>query len=267
MPALYRKVGFFDNLAILRADGYRQDFPLHRHDVFSLTLTRSGTETTIVNGRELLAPVGSISLTPPGCLHANPNRNAGTYDFTTFYLSPDWLVYLNEGTPFLPAPTVLQQPKLFAALLQWAEEAGTPETLAEVLRNSIVIPLRQTKGVVTKASVNDQLTTVLAYLEAHLADKILLEDLAKVAGLSPHHFLRWFRALKGITPLQYVNLRRIECAQQALAEGTPLIEVAHSLGFYDQSHFHRFFRRYAGVTPGTFLRGSNIVQDSDLEVA
>ncbi len=62
--------------------------------------------------------------------------------------------------------------------------------------------------------------------------------------------------------MQYVNLRRIEKACEALASGTPLVEAAHSLGFYDQSHFHRFFLRYIGVTPGAFLRGSNIVQDS-----
>lgn len=261
MQSQYQRFDFFDDLAVLRADGYQQNFPLHRHDVFSLTLTRSGVETTIVNGKELLAPAGSISLTPPNCLHANPNRNNGVYDFTTFYLSPDLMTYLNDGLPFSPEAVVIDNPALFSSLLHWSVEAPAPAQLVELLKRGIVGAIDPGEEVPISRAEDEKLVTVLCYLEANLTEKITLDTLAAIAGLSPHHFLRWFRALKGITPIQYVNLRRIEQARGALASGTPLIEVAHALGFYDQSHFHRFFLRYAGVTPGSFFKGSNIVQD------
>ena len=262
MASHYQKFGFFDDLAVLRADNYRQNFPLHRHDVFSLTLVRSGVETTLVNGKELVAPVGCLSLTPPESLHANPNRNIGDYDFTTFYLSPDFMTYLNEGKTYSPEAMVINNPKLFSCLLQWPQKGVEPASLVKWLKGGIVAKIAS--GEVKSISEKDdqKLAEVLYYLEANLEEKVTLNTLANIAGLSAYHFLRWFRAMKGITPMQYVNLRRIEKAQEALATGTPLIEVAHSLGFYDQSHFHRFFSRYVGVTPGAFLRGSNIVQDS-----
>lgn len=262
MRSRYQKFGFFDDLAVLRADDYRPNFPLHRHDVFSLTLVRSGVETTIVAGKELLTPTGSISLTPPDCLHANPNRNNGGLDFTTFYLSPDFLDYLNDGTTFSPDAVVIDNPDMFLALSEWSEESMEPNPLVEILKKGVVIPLDTAAEVSVPGKEDGKLVEVLAYLEANLAEKITLASLAVIADLSPHHFLRWFRGLKGVTPMQYVNLRRVEKAREALASGMPLVEAAHSLGFYDQSHFHRFFSRYVGVTPGTFLRGSNIVQDS-----
>ncbi|MEL6357974.1 MAG: AraC family ligand binding domain-containing protein, partial [Bacteroidota bacterium] len=99
MPTVtqFKRYPFFDQLEVLNADGYLADFPLHSHDVVSLTLVRSGVETTRVKGKELRATVGSISLTYPDELHANPNLNGGDYNFTTFYLSPDLLYRLNGG--------------------------------------------------------------------------------------------------------------------------------------------------------------------------
>jgi len=264
MASQYQKFGFFDELAVLRADDHRKSFPLHRHDVYSLTLVRSGIETTLSGGKELLTPAGNISLTPPGCLHANPNRNNGAYDFTTFYLSPDLLTYLNGGTPLSSRVVVtMNKPGFFSALQQWVTERQTPEALASILYDGVITTLRRAeRAEETSTKESTKLTEVLSYLEANLSEKLTLEVLANSAGLSPHYFLRWFRSMKGITPMQYVNLRRIEKARTALAKGAPLVEVAHALGFYDQSHFHRFFLRYVGVTPGAFLQGSNIVQDS-----
>jgi AraC-like DNA-binding protein len=50
-----------------------------------------------------------------------------------------------------------------------------------------------------------------------------------------------------------MNLR-IEQSCAALAAGAPLADAALSSGFYDQSHFVRFFKRYTGMTPSLFQR-------------
>jgi AraC-like DNA-binding protein len=53
----------------------------------------------------------------------------------------------------------------------------------------------------------------------------------------------------GVTPNGYLTLLRIEQAKSLLAQGHALVEVASKTGFYDQSHFARYFRTYTGVTP------------------
>lgn len=91
------------------------------------------------------------------------------------------------------------------------------------------------------------------FIRAHAAENIRLRDLAGVAGLSPYHLNRAFSAQVGLPPHEYQNQLRVEEALRLIAQQIPLSEVAVATGFYDQSHFGRFFRRYTGVTPKGLL--------------
>jgi AraC-like DNA-binding protein len=93
------------------------------------------------------------------------------------------------------------------------------------------------------------------YVEEHLAENIELAMLAKIAGLSKWHFARAFKQSAGITPHFYLIQRRLEKAQQLLAEtDLSLAQIALKSGFSDQSHFSRRFRMLLGVTPNSFRR-------------
>ncbi|KIL41851.1 hypothetical protein SD70_04345 [Gordoniibacillus kamchatkensis] len=58
----------------------------------------------------------------------------------------------------------------------------------------------------------------------------------------------------GHAPHQYVIRERIYKAQKLLVKGSPVQEVAASLGFSDQSHLHRHFKRIVGVTPREYIQ-------------
>ena len=91
---------------------------------------------------------------------------------------------------------------------------------------------------------------VLAYIEAHIADPISIDELAGVAALSRYHFSRAFRVSMSITPMRYVLTRRIAAAQAMLEKDPPsLTWVAYECGFMGQSHFSTAFRRIVGTTP------------------
>ena len=93
------------------------------------------------------------------------------------------------------------------------------------------------------------------YVEEHLAENIELTVLANIAGLSKWHFARAFKQSVGITPHLYLIHRRLEKAQQLLAEtDLSLAQIALRSGFSDQSHFSRRFRILLGVTPTSFRR-------------
>ena len=73
--------------------------------------------------------------------------------------------------------------------------------------------------------------------------------------MSLTHFGRLFRRRTGLSPHQYVLGRRVQRAKELLRAGrlTPA-EVAGAVGFYDQSHLTRHFRRAVGVTPAEWQR-------------
>ena len=97
---------------------------------------------------------------------------------------------------------------------------------------------------------------VREYIERSLDRDLSIDALAEVAGLSPHYFADIFRQSTGFTPHQYVSHRRVERAQQLLADAElPLAEVAYRCGFTSQSQFTTLFRRFTGATPGRFRAG------------
>lgn len=91
---------------------------------------------------------------------------------------------------------------------------------------------------------------VCEYIDSHLEQKIGLENLAALAGLSTHHFARAFHQSVGEPPHGYILSRRLDRAERMLRETQlPLSEIALATGFSDQSHLARHFRRRTGMSP------------------
>jgi AraC-like DNA-binding protein len=94
---------------------------------------------------------------------------------------------------------------------------------------------------------------VREYVKLHLSESINLPMLAGVAGLSVHHFAREFKQSAGVTPHHYLTQKRVERAQEMLAQtDLSLSEIAYAAGFSDQSHLARHFRHMLGTTPREF---------------
>jgi AraC family transcriptional regulator len=95
-----------------------------------------------------------------------------------------------------------------------------------------------------------QARRVCEYIRSHLASDVGVAELAQQVNLSPHHFSMLFKHALGISPHQYVLHERIMEARRQLAGGpTDISELALRLGFSDQSHFSRAFRKMTGTTP------------------
>jgi AraC-like DNA-binding protein len=105
------------------------------------------------------------------------------------------------------------------------------------------------------------LQAVQDHIARHLHDKINLQELARLAGLDKYKFIRIFKHFLGLTPFEFIVFQRILKSQNMLKQGKPLAFTALDSGFYDQSTFTRYFRKYIGVTPGTYRAACNIIQD------
>lgn len=123
------------------------------------------------------------------------------------------------------------------------------QTLAmHLVRRYSVVQLRQQKfrGGLTSR----RLRRAAEFINEHLGQDLTLADIAESAGLSQYHFARAFKQTTGFTPQQYVTEQRVERAKHLLtASDLPLVEVAASVGFKNQSHFTTLFRRFTHITP------------------
>lgn len=108
--------------------------------------------------------------------------------------------------------------------------------------------------------VNSRLPEALAYIDAHLGERLTLPSIAGTVGSSAYHFAHAFKRSVGIAPHQYVMQRRLDRAKELL-ENTdlPIAEVALAVGCANQSHFSALFHKATGVTPLSY-RQSRIRQ-------
>jgi AraC-like DNA-binding protein len=92
-----------------------------------------------------------------------------------------------------------------------------------------------------------------AHVDAHLAGRIVIKDLAASLDISVGHFCRAFKHTFGMPARIWIRHRRIEFAQGLMLKtGASLSEIALSCGMSDQSHFTRSFRRIVGETPSSW---------------
>jgi AraC family transcriptional regulator, arabinose operon regulatory protein len=94
---------------------------------------------------------------------------------------------------------------------------------------------------------------VLQHLRLYYHKPMRVSDLAAMAGMSPSHFTRTFRAAIGYAPIDWLRHYRINQARRRLLESTdPIKEVARQVGYSDQFYFSKDFKRYTGLAPTAF---------------
>ena len=96
------------------------------------------------------------------------------------------------------------------------------------------------------------LEVVRKYLEDHFAEKISLNDLENLSGLSKYNIINGFNEIFKVSPHPFQTMLRINRAKKELKNGSPPMKVALDTGFYDQSHFIRVFKEHVGLTPNQY---------------
>ncbi|AFY53702.1 DNA-binding domain-containing protein, AraC-type [Rivularia sp. PCC 7116] len=158
-----------------------------------------------------------------------------------------------------PDPFVYQ---IGVALKSALIKHGTSSRLyAETLINALILHLLENYSTTRINSVElisgklpqYKLQQIIDYIQAYLDTDLSLNKLAASVQMSPHYFSRLFKETTGFTPHKYVIRCRIERAQELLKQGKlSIAEIANSVGFVDQSHLNRHFKRLLGITPKDF---------------
>ncbi len=102
---------------------------------------------------------------------------------------------------------------------------------------------------------DQRMKRVLEHIHAHISDSIDVGALADVSNVTKPYLIRLFKREFGISPVQYMNHKKIERAQLLLFTTDKTVkEVAYTLGFSDNNYFIRLFRKLTGTTPQEYRR-------------
>lgn len=212
---------------------------------------------------------GDIAIIPANVPH-RCNWNT-TVQFMVLAIEPALLQHIGQDwvnpdrielkPQFMTQPDALIQ-GIFWALKEELESGGIGGYwLADSLKTALAIHLlRNYCTTIPKLSSHAEglspakLAAVIDYIHAHLQQELSVKEIAAIAQISQYHFLRLFKQKMGITLHQYIVQQRVERAKELL-QHSPLsvADIALRVGFCDQSHLSRVFKRVVGLTPKGFL--------------
>ena len=168
-----------------------------------------------------------------------------------------------ELLPLFATPDPLMYQIGVALKSAMMKQGKTSRIYAETLVNTLILHLLE-NYCTTRPNLREcvagqlpryKLHKVIDYINAYLDRDLSLQELSSLVQMSPHYFSQLFKASTGITPHQYVIRCRVERAKKLISQNKlSLAEIATIVGFADQSHLHRHFKKLVGVTPKTFLQ-------------
>lgn len=260
-----------DGVEVLHAHFRVHEYARHAHESTTVALVDSGAAAFVYRGESFAAPAGSSFVINAGAVHTGQSLTEQGYRYRVLYLDQVAL------QPLLTDEPGLHRPLSYDETIVWDRRmAHLLDRAHRVLSETEADPLRQQQTLIEvcralrvrfhgRADADDQdpepghhrrtVALVRDYLEAHATEKVLLQDLAGLVGLSAYRLVRVFTGLVGMPPHAYQNQVRIRRARQLLAEGIPASNVATLVGFCDQPHLIRMFKKYTGVTPAQFVAG------------
>lgn len=105
-----------------------------------------------------------------------------------------------------------------------------------------------------------RLIPVLQLIESRLDDvELSVGELAKRMFVSEVQFRKLFRRVTGVSPVRFIQRRRVERACEMLREGDMTIEqIAEACGFSDPAFFYRVFKSWTHTTPGRYRSGAGV---------
>ncbi|MGP0170409.1 AraC family transcriptional regulator [Pseudomonas sp. NCHU5208] len=262
-------------IEVIRAHFEGHAYDPHWHDSYLIGFTEQGVQQFHCRRALFSSVPGQTFFLEPGDIHDGHAPTPGGFTYSTLYLEPAWLQRalpaLFEQAPGDCLPGVPRTQPDDPGLLPCIANAlqalsdGEPRMVRDAALDALLERISRSLHWRQRLPGNPQIASVALrardYLHAHFHQNIGLDELAQVCGVDRFRLSRAFKAAFGIAPHGYLIQLRLVRARRLLAIGTSPADVANDLGFADQSHLGRWFRRANGLTPGAYRNLCTKLQD------
>lgn len=253
-------------LELLKARYHQKQFSKHVHEGYCIGVIEEGAQSFFRTGQLHTAPKGDIILVNADELHTGSSAVESGWGYRAIYPTPEMLLDLTQdffgiknNVPWFPYAVVrdvglAQQLVLLFDLLEQKDNHLLKESM--YLSTLALLVSRHSRAphtFIQRPEVQQKIEVIKDLLSASPEKNFSLTELAHHVALSPWHFLREFKKQTGLPPHAWLVQIRLRKAQHLLKQGQSIVLTAHQMGFSDQSHFNRHFKKALGVTPAQYV--------------
>lgn len=217
-------------------------------------------EETFYFDRAVVAPAGSFVLFAPGEKQHHAYHGTGTGEFYYVHFRcerlPDGLDLKTSQVYSLPPQSATAE--IFEAIIEDTLEKPPhyePLCLARLLTLLASVQKEAAHTEARAAIGHRRIARAIQHIGRYCEKNLSLEDYAAMCCMSKYHFLRTFKQVTGVTPLEYRTRIRIENAKEMLEGGElSVMEIGEKLGFSSPAYFSDSFKKATGISPKNYAK-------------
>ena len=252
---------------------------LHFHNYLEIGYCYDGVGELVLGEQDYRYTGNEFTVIPKNYPHTT-NSDPGTISkWEYLFIDADGILSdLYQGMGNTKRMNYMLQKVNSKAIFQKAKRrpklAGIIRKLIEIMRNTEEFYMEEAKGVMVELLVNiarenksdrrpaehgSRITIPIAramdYITLHYMEPIRIDELSAWCHISETHFRRLFSEYMNMSPLEYINLVRVQTACNYLKNtDESIIDIANKCGFTTPSTFNRNFRQVTGVSPSEWRR-------------
>lgn len=246
----------------LAGSRFETRLPPHVHSSYVLGVVEGGAVRITTNESSHVASAGMVVLLSPFVVHTEIPVGENGWTFRYLYptdgvvrealnLSPAAASALRFTRPVIDDPALASLiTRLHVGMESGESEGVSADSMVALVRRLSERYMRAGSSGNGPLPERRNIGAVRDLITERPLRSVKLQDLASAAGLSQFHFTRVFKTEIGLPPYAYYEQVRIAFAHQLIHQGHDLTSVAYQLGYADQSHLTRHFRRGSFTTPG-----------------
>ena len=249
------------------AKEYFRDYSKHSHETFAIGIIGTGEIGIEFHAQEkqYLSP-NQIVVFNPNQVHHTNSKTKKSLDYYTLHVNLPWCKKIqselfDEKDKFINIrPNIIDEKNIHDKLIRIFENIrlNKSECDNEKLEEVLVYILKKYSKVDTDNEKNEYENILLDKVEKYILDNtdnpITLEDISLEVGYNESYITRVFKKKFGLTPHAFLINKRVEKAKRKLLndEDVNLAQLSNEVGFYDQSHFSKVFKRVFAMTPNNY---------------
>lgn len=246
------------NIEIKKCTNSIHSSKAHFHNEISLGLVETGSCKSEIYGKAYELAEKTMLIIPPKLVHKCSPYDYKTWKFKMLYINCEWFknAFNSDKLDMKFSCTRINQ-KMFGNVIELFQdiERNNISIEAETKLLQYVYKLMSSgnsdkyEKELLKRVNSKKIDLIKEYLNENYLRDITLDDIVKVSGISKYYLIRQFEESQGLSPHKYITNLRINHAKKLLKKAVDFTEIALESGFYDQSHFIKYFKEYTGVTP------------------
>ncbi|MGD1815824.1 MAG: AraC family transcriptional regulator [Pleomorphochaeta sp.] len=221
----------------------------HLHHELSIGFIREGSTTVVLGDKTITFEKGDGVIIPPFLSHLCTPDDLENWGFDMLYINP---VFYEKFLNFNSAEKINKKD---AIVIDKFIKSINPEDSDIVNEEKLIDLLICLNELIEKVAddIDNKAFVVKEFIDKHFKEKLSLDMLEKEFNKTRFQIIREFKKQYNTTPMAYQLQLKVSKAKQYLHEGISVLDICDLLGFYDQAHFIREFKKMNGVTPQKYL--------------